>query len=583
MNVQFKDSWHTDQALGTQLIADGKITKDTALKLIDKTYAAGDIITLDNDVADFLLKEKVVGKFPPANVKELTTMTKEEPETKTDIKALADSVRNKRLLEISQRLIDKYNFITIAGKRDDTIYYYTDGIYKPQGDMIIKQEADKELVAQAKNHTVNEIIGHVKRKTYHTRDFFNQVPPELVCVKNGILNLITLELTAHTPKQYFLTQLPIDFKPEAKCPQFKQALSKWLYEEDITTLQEFIGSALYKKNIHKKAAICIGEPDTGKTTALTIIGQMFGDENASSESLMRISTDKFSAASLEGKHLNIFDDLPFQDLAAAGMFKTVTGGGYVAAEVKFGDRWKFINTAKFIYTCNKIPRLKDTDDMAYYGRWVILRFPNQIPEKERDPLLAEKIQLETSGILNWGLEGLKRLLVSFRFTHLKSAEENKMIMIKNNEPVLSFAEDMLLEKQDSFVTKNDMRAAYSDYARKNKLPMLTLTALTQKFQVFASYIQSGQRMVENKKTEVYTSVTLKYSKDYQDFFHHLSKEKGNSNYLKGSVVGFNTRRSNKTPDSTDNYVMKYDEKKFARCENCEEVLCVCDKGGLIET
>ena len=112
----------------------------------------------------------------------------------------------------------------------------------------------------------------------------------------------------------------------------------------------------------------------------------------------------------------MYDDLSFKDINDNGTFKMLTGGGTVTAEVKFEDQFQFENYAKLIFTCNKIPSVTDTDDEAYFSRWVLVRFEHKT--ETPDKFLVEKMTTgeESSGILNFALEGLCRLIETQEFS-----------------------------------------------------------------------------------------------------------------------------------------------------------------------
>jgi putative DNA primase/helicase len=71
--------------------------------------------------------------------------------------------------------------------------------------------------------------------------------------------------------------------------------------------------------------------------------------------------------------------------------------------------------AKLIFNCNELP--KDVEQTeAYFRRFLIIPFNVTIPEHEQDKELAKKIiDNELSGVFNWVLSGLKRLLMQQRF------------------------------------------------------------------------------------------------------------------------------------------------------------------------
>jgi len=469
-------------------------------------------------------------------------MVGDDPEElkKLMAKLLQDAKRSK-LLEVAQQLIQQYKIKTIAGKKNDTIYNYNDGTYHPNAETVIRQECEDLLMKNCTNHAVSEVMGHIKRKTY-TKEKDLKVSIELINVKNGILNIKERTLEKHSDIFFFTSQTPVTYKPEAKCPNFSKFLEETLYSEDIPVMQEFIGYCLYKRYFIKKALICVGQPDTGKTTLIKAMTIFLGPENVSSESLQKIVYDRFSAANLHGKSANIYDDLPYQDINEAGGFKIATGGGYLAAEEKFGDRWQYINHAKLMFACNQIPRLRNINDPAYYDRWMIIRFSNVRPKKEQDLFLIDKIttEEELSGILNWALDGLGRLFTENCFSYALDAEQNKEIMIRNSEPISAFVSDCLVQSDGDAVPKAIVYELYKYHARINKLAVETKTMLTQQLSKFASHIViDGQRRFSRKVYECYINTKCK---DYQDFITTQCLARNNNYDIYGFFI---------TPDNTD--------------------------------
>lgn len=59
------------------------------------------------------------------------------------------------------------------------------------------------------------------------------------------------------------------------------------------------------------------------------------------------------------------------------------------------------------------------DDEAFWRRWLLVEFPNHYPPSERNPSLQEKLAADEalSGVLNWAIQGRKRLLDQGYFTN----------------------------------------------------------------------------------------------------------------------------------------------------------------------
>jgi len=118
-------------------------------------------------------------------------------------------------------IVMKYvHFATLEDTEE--VYYYCNGKYVSGGEVLIGkivQEAFRkvEVHARLSKHYVNEIIGHIQRSTYVRRSEFDK-DLWIINVKNGLLDLRTLELKPHSPEYYSMIQIPVEWDPNAYCP-----------------------------------------------------------------------------------------------------------------------------------------------------------------------------------------------------------------------------------------------------------------------------------------------------------------------------------------------------------------------------
>ena len=387
-------------------------------------------------------------------------------------------------------LMEKFSFKTIYGSKSEEIFVYEDGIYLKNGRSTIQTQTENILKEYSTNHYINEIQEKIKRLSTISKEEFDKIPEHLICLKNGILNLKIRELEKHNPKYYFKTRFNIKYDKKADCKNIKEFFNGIFYPEDINFVQEWFGFNLYRKYFVKKAVICFGERDTGKTIFLNLLMNFIGRENTAGISLQRIASgDKFALSSLKDKYSNIFDDLSSKDLSDQGGFKIATGGGFITAEHKFGDPFQFLNFAKHIFATNKIPSIEDVDDDAYYDRWIPLPFDNQIEKSEQDKFLIQKLTTdqEMSGLLNYALEGLERLLKKGEFSYNKNCKEIKEIMERHSDPLSAFAQDWLIEKLGNKITKEQMFQIYSIYCKEKNTARLTKNQLGRRLGKKISY------------------------------------------------------------------------------------------------
>lgn len=423
-------------------------------------------------------------------------MTEEENRKK---KIVLDLVKEAGLLRekfnadiegISERLIEQYQFKTIFGKTTEIIYSWNGKYYEPKGREIIKKEAEEILGSFAKTKIVNEIYEKIKRKTIIPKEEFEALDCDLIPFENGVYSIKEKKLYEHSPKYNFTFIIPNSYENTIKCERFMKFLQEVVSPDDIPLIQELFGFCLYRKYFIKKGFIFRGEPDTSKTTLLNILIEWIGGKNKTSIPLQKISgTNDFTKLSLKGKLLNVYDDLSAKDLEDSAGFKIATGGGYISAEEKFGDYTQFMNYAKQLFATNKIPPIKQKDDNAYYGRWIVIEFENVVTNP--DSFILQKILSpeELSGITNWALEGLHRLLERGKFSYEKSLEEIKLIMEKaSGEGLASFICEMLQPNEAGRISKEDMHLLYTSYAEINKLPKLSKEQIGRQLPKRAKYI-----------------------------------------------------------------------------------------------
>ena len=292
-----------------------------------------------------------------------------------------------RVQQLVETIIQQETFITTTD--NGQLYWFNGKIYIPDQEWIIKKKC-RLLLSKVTSHDIQEVIDYIKDSTYIDRSQFDS-NPDLIVVENGILNIHTLELTAHTPEHYGLTILPVRYDKQATCPRFRIFLRDTLRQKDIKTMLKFIGYCLYKSAKFEKATLLVGKGDNGKSTLLNALSRFFGGQNISHVSLQDLSGgNRFAAADLYGKMINTFADLKKDKLEDTGPFKMLVSGDWIRAEHKYMRPFSFQNHAKLSFSCNSIPE-SDDQGYAYYKRWIIFHFERSFIGEERDNTLIDKI------------------------------------------------------------------------------------------------------------------------------------------------------------------------------------------------
>jgi len=414
---------------------------------------------------------------------------------------------------LAEYIIDKFKIKTVFGTSDDKndVYWYNGIIYRSGGQSIIKEESETILDDVSNNHIINEVNKKIQRKTRIESTEVDNAPINLICFENGVFDLNSNKFKDHDPDNMFLSYIPLKFDENAKCTNFLKFLHETADKEDINLIQEIFGYCLYKSNKFKKAVIIEGLPDSGKSTLVDVLIAMIGAKNVSATTLQKLCGNLNGTSNLIGKFANIFDDLSNTAIKDIGLFKTMTGGdGLIPAERKFKDEIAFRNYATLIFTCNSIPETHNSDT-AFYNRWLLLYFNNQIPKEKMDRDLKSKLiaKKELEGIAFWAIEGLKRLIKQNDFSFTMTTEEVKEYMERSASHIKKFIDDNFEEARGESISKNEFFIAYTNWCKENGIKgveLLGIKALGNRVPKYCDYISHGM----DKTGRIKTWTNIKY-------------------------------------------------------------------------
>ena len=376
-------------------------------------------------------------------------------------------------------LMEHDNFMTMRDNDDLYLYDKSSGIWILSGEPLIRSECKRLLGEFWKSRHASEVVDYIRAATYKDRTIF--VPQEnFVPVKNGIIKIDTSEMIPFSHEYYFLNKINADYNPDAKCPLVEKFLSEVMDERGTALFKEIVAYCLHPRhNIHT-AFMFIGEGCNGKSIALGLIRTFLGNENTRSLSLQEIVYNRFSIANLYGALANIYPDLPSQSIKNTGVFKGLTGEDFLSAERKFGGHFGFVNRAKLMFSCNKLPETDDETD-AYYRRWRFIVFPNCFEGKEDRTLLNKlTVQNELSGLLNIALDCLKRIQTD-GFSDPPQTDDIRELYKRLSSPIDAFIQDCIEHDNSSWLEKEKLYNAYISYCDEHHYPRKQMNAFMREF------------------------------------------------------------------------------------------------------
>ena len=382
------------------------------------------------------------------------------------------------------------------------IYRFNGGYYEPDGEEVIRDVVQSVIGTSCKEYWKKEVVSWIRDNT-RLHVFRDLLKAEIhhISLENGVYNLKTGKLEEHSPGHLFTYQIPILYDPDARCPNFKKFLKDILYLEDIPLIQELFGYCLYREYFIHKAFIFVGEGRNGKSTLINVLARFLREENISSIPLQTICKDRFGAYDLYGKMANLCSDLSSYALSDTGIFKMATGGDFIRAQKKFKNSFKFINYAKLVFSCNVIPESKDQTS-AYTKRWIPVEFPNTFEGVNCDKHILKKITTdkELSGIFNWAIEGLKRLLKNQDFSPHRTLEDVKRFQAEQQNPVVMFINTHIERNSDSELTKEEVYEKFLNFCKRQDIPTKAGNVFSRDFKQYAPFgLGEGQSRLKGRK------------------------------------------------------------------------------------
>jgi putative DNA primase/helicase len=268
-------------------------------------------------------------------------------------------------------------------------------------------------------------------------------------------------------KEDFMTyQLPFPYQPDADAPLFFKYLNKVLPKKELQQiLAEYIGYVFVRQSTLKleKALILYGSGANGKSVFFDIINALLGRQNVSTYTLQSITEDKgYYRAKLQNKLVNYASEI--NGRMQTSLFKQMVSGEPVEARPPYKEPFIMKDYAKLIFNCNELPT--DVEHThAFFRRFMIIPFEVTIPEEKQDKQLSKKIiESELSGVFNWVMDGLKRVLKNKDFTQSDEVEQQRKIFHRESDSVQMFiGERGYSESMVSWTLLKELYAKYKSY------------------------------------------------------------------------------------------------------------------------
>ena len=218
------------------------------------------------------------------------------------------------------------------------------------------------VLTEANYHDILFKVGNLADKMPETN-------PDLIVFKNGVYSLSqrklieTEEIADMGFKQY-------NYLENAEPTKFLEVMFGDIKLDQYPVVKAGLRSII-KSRMDAKISVIHGQSAVGKSTGLTILGMILGDEYHFTTTVADFINDRATRSKIKNKRLLVFQDMPdkFKDFS---IIKSVAGEHKQSIRGFNQANSTFTNKLKIWGSCNYLP---------------------EIPEKERNPMFTQRLSL----------------------------------------------------------------------------------------------------------------------------------------------------------------------------------------------
>lgn len=220
--------------------------------------------------------------------------------------------------------------------------------------------------------------------------------PNLLCVRNGTIDLRTGELTPQQPEHLISRMCPVSYDPSVwTSPLLDQFCSTFMPDpQELAYLFKSFGYTLLGGNPHRLWYIAIGATTSGKSQFMEAVATALGPY------AVPVGTSVFRANQDDKPRPDLIRALPsrlaYAEEASHGwelhtdMVKRLTGGSMVSVRgMRSNTMIERIPSFTPLIVTNEMPRIRGADQ-AVKRRMIVLKFGHSLDPSQEDPNIKQR-------------------------------------------------------------------------------------------------------------------------------------------------------------------------------------------------
>jgi len=269
-------------------------------------------------------------------------------------------------------------------------------------------------------------------------------------LRNGVLRIDRdgVRKLPHDPKYLFTSVLDYDYAPSAVCPVWEVVVDRVMCgdAETVAAFQEAMGYLMLRRSNFEKMIGFVGEGENGKSTVLKVLKMLVGRSGYSAQPIKVLVKDssegQYARAALSGKLINLTNELTPASLEADA-FKDLISGEDITARAIYGAPFVLATVPKQVVAMNSTDGLVKERTHGFERRLHLIPFNYRLRDEHKDERLFEKLEAERSGILNWVLEGARRVSANGRLAKSPAMKALFEAVKRDADPAQQFFEECL--------------------------------------------------------------------------------------------------------------------------------------------
>ncbi len=333
--------------------------------------------------------------------------------------------------------------------------------------------------------------------------------PYLFNVLNGTLDLEQCRPRPHRIEDLLTKCANARRRKGAQCPEWRKFLERVLPDAEVRSFVRRVAGYCLTGDISEHCFFLLyGTGRNGKSTFLRVLQYVLGDYARAARVqaflMGRYDNTYYDLATLFGARFVWAAEPPQGSRLNEALLKGLTGGDPIQARFMRQDFFEYVPTFKLFLAANNKPTVTEANE-GFWSRVRLIPFEVQIPERERDSKLFEKLVAECDGILNWMIAGY------MEYRRQGGTNPPPAVMAATEEyradsdALGQFLAECTVPEPNARTSRKALYEAYSQWCENNGETVGTQTEFTQRIKE-----RGGFREHKYNGTYCWRDITVKF-------------------------------------------------------------------------